>query len=57
MWSLGRVMKNPEVNRVYLGSFWADKPLENEDTRKLLEAEMKDLLTDLHGLPRNSAVR
>jgi len=57
MWSLGRVMKNPEVNRVYLGSFWADQPLQNEDTRKLLEAEMNDLLTDLNGLPRNSAVR
>ena len=26
MWSLGRVIKNPEVTRVYLGSFW-DQPL------------------------------
>ncbi len=40
MWSLGRVVRNPEVMRVYLGSFW-DQPLQNEDTRKLLEAEMK----------------
>ena len=32
-------MRNPEVMRVYLGSFW-DQPLQNEDTRKLLEAEM-----------------
>lgn len=40
MWSLGRVIKNPEVMRVYLGSFW-DQPLQNDDTRKLLEAEMK----------------
>eukprot|EP01111_Echinosteliopsis_oligospora_P016010 TRINITY_DN6518_c0_g1_i1.p1 TRINITY_DN6518_c0_g1~~TRINITY_DN6518_c0_g1_i1.p1 ORF type:complete len:524 (+),score=116.24 TRINITY_DN6518_c0_g1_i1:40-1611(+) len=56
MWSLGRVIRNPEVMRVYLGSFW-DQPLQNEETKKLLEAEMKDLLTDLHSLPRNSAIR
>jgi hypothetical protein len=56
MWSLGRVMRNPEVMRVYLGSFW-DQPLQNEDTRRLLEAEMKDLISDLQGLPRNSAMR
>eukprot|EP00026_Physarum_polycephalum_P006479 Phypoly_transcript_06523.p1 GENE.Phypoly_transcript_06523~~Phypoly_transcript_06523.p1 ORF type:complete len:536 (+),score=79.39 Phypoly_transcript_06523:108-1715(+) len=56
MWSLGRVMRNPEVMRVYLGSFW-DQPLQNEDTKKLLEAEMKDLMTDLQSLPRNSAMR
>lgn len=57
MWSLGRVLRNPEVMRVYLGSFWADQPLQSEETRHLLEAEMNDLLTDLHALPRNSAVR
>jgi len=56
MWSLGKVFKNPEVVRVYLGSFW-EFPLQNEETGKLLEAEMNDLVTDLKGLPKNAAVR
>jgi len=56
MWSLGKVMRNPEVVRVYLGSFW-DGPLQNEETAKLLEAEMTDLITDLKSLPKNAAVR
>jgi hypothetical protein len=56
MWSLGKVIKSPEVVRVYLGSFW-DQPLRNEDTKVLLTAEMEDLLKDLRSLPRNAAVR
>ena len=27
MWSLGKVFKTPEVNRVYIGSFNADAPI------------------------------
>jgi len=42
--------------RVYLGSFW-DGPLQNEETVRLLEAEMNDLITDLKSLPKNAAVR
>lgn len=30
MWSLGKVVKSPEVLRVYIGSFW-DQPLVFED--------------------------
>eukprot|EP01113_Clastostelium_recurvatum_P024777 TRINITY_DN2960_c0_g1_i2.p1 TRINITY_DN2960_c0_g1~~TRINITY_DN2960_c0_g1_i2.p1 ORF type:complete len:529 (-),score=165.83 TRINITY_DN2960_c0_g1_i2:37-1623(-) len=56
MWSLGKVMRNPEVVRVYLGSFWENPP-QNEETSKLLEAEMNDLITDLKALPKNAAVR
>lgn len=29
MWSMGKVFDNPEVVRVYLGSFW-DKPLKHQ---------------------------
>jgi GTPase SAR1 family protein len=32
MWSLGKVIRTPEVSRVYLGSFW-DRPLRNEENR------------------------
>jgi len=56
MWSLGKVVKTPEVMRVYLGSFW-DKPLRIKENEKLFEAETADLLDDLLSLPRNSAVR
>jgi len=56
MWSLGKVIKAPEVVRVYIGSFW-DQPYQNEDFRKLFEAEQADLLSDLSGLPGNGTVR
>ena len=56
MWSLGKVIHTPEVARVYLGSFW-DQPLENDEQRKLFEAEENDLYTAISSLPRNSATR
>jgi GTPase SAR1 family protein len=56
MWSLGKVVKTPEVMRVYIGSFW-DQPYANEENAKLFNAERADLLRDLKSLPRNSAVR
>ena len=56
MWSLGKVIKTPEVTRVYIGSFW-DQPLQIDDNRKLFEAEENDLFSDIQGLPRNAALR
>lgn len=56
MWSLGKVVKTPEVLRVYIGSFW-DQPLMYEDNAALFEMESKDLMRDLRDLPRNSAIR
>lgn len=56
MWSLGKVIKSPEVLRVYVGSFW-DQPLIFNDNAELFEMEEKDLMSDLKDLPRNSAVR
>ncbi|KAI8348785.1 P-loop containing nucleoside triphosphate hydrolase protein [Mortierella sp. GBAus27b] len=58
MWSLGKVINTPEVMRVYLGSFWVQRPSNAfEDCRGLLEAEQNDLLRDLRDLPRNAAIR
>lgn len=58
MWSLGKVVQTPEVMRVYLGSFWVEKPPNCfEDCRELIEAESKDLLRDLKELRRNAAIR
>ncbi len=56
MWSLGKVLPNPEVVRVYLGSFW-DQPYHFRDCEALLKAEQKDLMDDLRNLPRNAAIR
>lgn len=56
MWSMGKVMKTPEVLRVYVGTFW-DQPLQYEDNAALFDMEQKDLMRDLRELPRNSAVR
>lgn len=52
MWSLGKVMKTPEVLRVYIGTFW-DQPLRYDDNAELFELEKADLLKDLKYLPRN----
>ncbi|TFJ82953.1 hypothetical protein NSK_005726 [Nannochloropsis salina CCMP1776] len=56
MWSMGKVMKTPEVLRVYVGSFW-DHPLMYRENKELFEMEEKDLMKDLKDLPRNSAMR
>ncbi|OZJ04525.1 hypothetical protein BZG36_03986 [Bifiguratus adelaidae] len=58
MWSLGKVVQTPEVMRVYIGSFWTEKPSNClEDNRALIDAEHADLLKDLRDLPKNSAMR
>jgi EH domain-containing protein 1 len=56
MWSMGKIVLTPEVLRVYIGSFW-DQPLVYEENAALFEAEENDLMSDFRGLPRNSAVR
>ncbi|KAI8881947.1 hypothetical protein K501DRAFT_324204 [Backusella circina FSU 941] len=58
MWSLGKVIQTPEVVRVYISSFWVERPPNCfEDCRELVEMESKDLLRDLKELRRNAAVR
>lgn len=58
MWSLGKVIKSPEVLRVYIGSFW-DRPLNSAgaNNAELFSNEQRDLLADLQSLPQHSAVR
>ena len=56
MWSIGKVVKTPEVLRVYVGSFW-DQPLMYEDNAALFEMEERDLMGDLRDLPRNNVIR
>jgi hypothetical protein len=47
MWALGKVIKNPEVVRVFVGSFNGGKPVRtdvNPNCEELFEAEQRDLL-------------
>ncbi|KAG7391101.1 EH domain-containing protein 1 [Phytophthora pseudosyringae] len=63
MWSLGKVLKTPEVMRVYLGSFWSQpRQQHGEDgssstPEALFDAEERDLLDELRSLPQHAAVR
>ena len=56
MWSLGKVIKTPEVAHVYIGSFW-DQPFCHVDNKKLFEMEENDLFKDLESLPSSVTVR
>lgn len=60
MWSLGKVFKNPEVCRVYVGSFNGDKSVRddiNPSGKELFEAEQADLMVDLFEIPKRSCDR
>ena len=56
MWSLGKVLNTPEVARVYIGSFW-DQPMLFDNNRKLFELEEQDLFQEIQNLPKNAAIR
>lgn len=60
MWSLGKVLKTPEVMRVYIGSF-NDKPVNDAATgplgKELFEKEQDDLLSDLKDVPKAACDR
>ncbi|KAF8410792.1 hypothetical protein HHK36_003329 [Tetracentron sinense] len=60
MWSLGKVLNTPEVNRVYIGSF-NDKPVNEAAVgpigKDLFEKEQEDLLADLKDIPRKACDR
>ncbi|CAM9104940.1 unnamed protein product [Choristocarpus tenellus] len=56
MWSMGKVFNNPEVVRVYVGSFW-DQELKHNAHHRLFEADQDSLTQELVNLPRLSAIR
>ena len=56
MWSLGKVIKTPEVARVFIGSFW-DHTYFHADLKKLFELEESDLFKDLENVPRSVVIR
>uniref|UniRef100_A0A7S4B5X4 Uncharacterized protein n=1 Tax=Chrysotila carterae TaxID=13221 RepID=A0A7S4B5X4_CHRCT len=54
-WSLARILKAPEVRRIYVGSFW-DQPLNPNFMSELFEREAAVLLSDLQVVPRNNTL-
>ncbi len=56
MWSLGKIIKTPEVVRVYVGSFW-DEPIRHKEFEDLFRKERLDLINDLESLPDSALVR
>ena len=52
-WSLARILRAPEVRRIYVGSFW-DQPLQPSYLGELFERESHALLADLASCPRNN---
>jgi Domain of unknown function (DUF5600)/Cytoskeletal-regulatory complex EF hand len=58
MFSLAKVIDTPEVPKVHIGSYWSKSVNEaGRSNADLFKAEEADLLADLKGLPRSSAVR
>ncbi|CAL5024838.1 unnamed protein product [Urochloa decumbens] len=60
LWSLGKVLNTPEVNRVYIGSF-NDKPIRETTAgplgMELFQKEQDDLLSDLNDIPKKACDR
>jgi len=50
------VITSPEAIRVYIGSFW-NQPLLNEENRSLFEEERNELFCEIQHLPKDAAVR
>ena len=50
-WALARIMRAPEVRRIYVGSFW-DSALQPNYMNELFEKEAHALLRDLNDVPR-----
>jgi len=56
MWNLGKVLKSPEVVKVYIGSF-RDNSLKHKVFENLIETETQELLADLQTVTKASANR
>jgi len=59
-WALGKVIKTPEVVRVYVGSFWDEEREEDNKSAMfadLFKMEEKSLVEDLESLPTSAVIR
>lgn len=53
LWNIGKVLRTPEVTRVYVSSFW-DQDYRFKEHGELFEEDKSELLHELYELPNNA---
>jgi len=56
LWNVGKVLRTPEVTRVFISSFW-DKPYRFEDHAQLFDEDKSAIIEELKALPRTALLR
>jgi hypothetical protein len=56
LWNVGKVLRTPEVARVYISSFW-EQPYRFQDHQQLFDEDKSAVLAELSELPRTSWLR
>jgi len=56
LWNVGKVLRTPEVTKVFISSFW-EKDYKFQDHRQLFDDDKKAVLEELKGLPRATVLR
>lgn len=56
LWNVGKVLRTPEVARVFISSFW-DEPYRFQDHKVLFDEDKAAVLKELRGLPKTSLLR
>lgn len=56
LWNCGKVLRTPEVARVFVSSFW-DKDYRFKEHASLFEEDKQAILEELHNLPRATLLR
>ncbi|CAE8631178.1 unnamed protein product [Polarella glacialis] len=56
LWNVGKVLRTPEVARVFVSSFWNEE-YRFQDHKQLFEEDKEAVLKELNALPRTSLLR
>merc|ERR1719440_2468217 len=56
LWNVGKVLRTPEIARVFVSSFW-DQPYRFTDHKQLFDEDKSSVLQELRQLPRTALLR
>jgi len=56
LWNVGKVLRTPEVARVFVSSFW-DEAYRYKDHQRLFDKDKEAVVNELRELPRNALLR
>jgi len=56
LWNVGKVLRTPEVARVFVSSFW-DQEYRFQDHKQLFDEDKQAILEELRALPRTATIR